>query len=315
MVARALRAGEDRVVVGHHDRARLRLREQIAVDATDAGHHAVAGTLLDQLLQAAPCALRGERQRAVLDERAGIAQILDVLSCRALLRGASTRDRLGPLDIERAPLARSHFRQVATDVIEIDARRDFLARRARCPLHAPPGAARLPAPHRLPPPVISTTWPLAAASMTCSIFMDSITMTCWPLRTTSPALHVDADDRALHRRPEHGAVRSSACRHVGSVGRGTRLLAVMQDRERIARVDARTRQRGLRSGLRSREQARMPAVAGSKLARVPLDERGIDVVRFHCRMAQQVLQEPDVRRDAFDAELAQRAIRPLHRRR
>ncbi len=126
--------------------------------------------------------------------------------------------------------------------------------------------------------------------------------------------HIDADDRALHRRSEHGAVRSSACCHVGSVGRRTRLLAVMQDRERIARVDTGTRQRSLRSRTRRRlrKQPRMPAVAGSKLARVPLDECGIDVVRFHCRIAQQVLQEADVRRDAFDAELAQRAIRPLH---
>ena len=127
MVTRALRSGEDGVVVRNHDGARLRLREQIAVDATDARDHAIARGLIDQFLQAAPCTLRGQRQRAVLDERSRIAEILDVLSRRALLRGASARNGLGPLDVERSTLASLNFGEIATDVIEIDARRNFFA--------------------------------------------------------------------------------------------------------------------------------------------------------------------------------------------
>ena len=160
--------------------------------------------------------------------------------------------------------------------------------------------------------MISSTCPLAAASMTCSIFMDSITsdllascalrrLRCTSMLTIVPCIG------ALSTAP---SVRVPAVTSALSAAR-TRLLAVMQDRERIARIDARTRQRGL-ARTRLRVQARMPAVARSKLARMPLDERGIDFVRLHRRMTQQVLQEPDVRRDAFDAELAQRAIRALH---
>src|SRR6185295_6151402 len=97
---------------------------EIAVDAADARDHAVARSFLDQLLQAASRALCGQRQRTVFEERPGIAQVLDVLSRRALLRGPSTRNCLRPLGIESAPLARLHLGEVAANVIEIDALRD-----------------------------------------------------------------------------------------------------------------------------------------------------------------------------------------------
>src|SRR6185503_12626081 len=98
----------------------------VAVDAADARHHAVAGSLLDQLLQAAPRALCCKRERSVLDERTWIAEIFDVLARRALLGGPTTRNCLRPLGVQRTSLACLHFGEVAADVIEIDALRDLL---------------------------------------------------------------------------------------------------------------------------------------------------------------------------------------------
>ena len=90
VVLQPLRAGEHGVVVGHDDAARALVAEQVAVDAADAGDQAVGGRALDQILERAPAALGGDRQRAVLDERARVAEVVDVLA-----RGALARSRAG----------------------------------------------------------------------------------------------------------------------------------------------------------------------------------------------------------------------------
>ena len=75
-----LGAGEDRVVVAQHG-AGASLAEEVAVDTRRAGHEAVGGGALDQLLHLAPPALGGDRKAAVLDEGAGVDEVLDVLAC------------------------------------------------------------------------------------------------------------------------------------------------------------------------------------------------------------------------------------------
>ena len=222
--------------------------------------------------------------------------------------GAPARNGLRPLDVERSTLASLNFGEVATDVIEIDARRNFFA-----------GVFYIRCAQRQQRRAFEDRIALLHHDLqhlpAFRGFDDVLHLHGFHHRDLLAFAHdiarvdVDTDDRSLHRCLEHCAVGSSTYRYVGPVARTTRLLAVMQDRERIARIDARTSQRSLR---RLRVQARMPAITRSKLARMPLDERSIDFVRLHRRMAQQVLQEPDVRRDTFDAELAQCAIRTLH---
>jgi len=81
MVAHALGAGEHGRVVSHHDAARGRRAELRSVDAGDAGDHAVGRRVGDQVALAAARALRSERERAVFDEAALVAQRGQVLAC------------------------------------------------------------------------------------------------------------------------------------------------------------------------------------------------------------------------------------------
>ena len=43
-------------------------REQVAVDAAEADHHAVGGRVLDEILDACGASLRGNHQRPIFDE-------------------------------------------------------------------------------------------------------------------------------------------------------------------------------------------------------------------------------------------------------
>ena len=85
MVAHALRSGQHGVVVGHHDRLGRRSPEPVRADRGQAGDQTVGRGVGDQVVFRAPAALRGNRQRAVLDEAVGVDQVGDVLP-----RGAAT---------------------------------------------------------------------------------------------------------------------------------------------------------------------------------------------------------------------------------
>src|SRR5690606_16213069 len=100
VVDHALGAGEYRVVVAHHGAASLVLMEDGSVDGAQAGNHAVGRAHSLQLLEGAALALGGHRQAAVLDEAAGIAEVLDVLAHGPLAGPASACDCVGPLRIE-----------------------------------------------------------------------------------------------------------------------------------------------------------------------------------------------------------------------
>src|SRR5262249_14133176 len=96
MVLHALCAGEHRVVVGHHHTLRPRRLEELAVYVADARNQALGRRALDQVLHGAPTALRGDHERTVLDERSGVTEILDVLSCGSLTGLPPARDCIRP---------------------------------------------------------------------------------------------------------------------------------------------------------------------------------------------------------------------------
>ncbi len=79
VVPAALGAGKHHVVVGHNETAARRRIELVAVHGSDADDHAVAGTLLDELLTG-EAAIRRQHERPVLDERTRVAEVGDVFA-------------------------------------------------------------------------------------------------------------------------------------------------------------------------------------------------------------------------------------------
>ena len=187
VVAHALRAGEDGRVVGHDDGARSLGAERLAVDAADAGDHAVGRRVADQVVELAPAALRGERERAVLDEAAGVAQVGDVLARGAQAEGVALGDGVGTAGVGEQRLARAQLEQVGAQRV---ARR--LAARCR----------RRSAPRRWNGRSVASTDPASTTSPTswrsdsttpslvertsCSIFIDSTTAMSAPRTTLAP---------------------------------------------------------------------------------------------------------------------------------
>ena len=141
--------------------------------------------------------------------------------------------------------------------------------------------------------------PLAGASMTCSIFMASITRIGCP-RTHRVALaRLEADDRALHRRarprrcrrarPRGGAAGTRpgrGCRGAGA----RRRLAVGEDGERVARVDLRCRgslldrlgERKIERRAPRRTRCRMRSGGEVGLPQEPLQKRKVQCARPRC---------------------------------
>ena len=79
-----------------------------------------AGRILDQILDGAAAALRGDHQRAILDEGAGVAQVVNILARSALMGLAAPSNCLGPRIIEAERMPFLNFFQVVAYVIEID---------------------------------------------------------------------------------------------------------------------------------------------------------------------------------------------------
>ena len=112
VVAHALGAGQHTGVVGHHHGARCVRAKLRLVDAADAGHHAVGRGVALQVVLAAPAALGGHRQRAVLDKAAGVAQVGNVLACAAQAQRVAFGHGLGSAGVQRQRLALLQAQQV-----------------------------------------------------------------------------------------------------------------------------------------------------------------------------------------------------------
>ena len=146
-----------------------------------------AGVFFDQVLERAAPPLRRDHQRAVLDEGAGIAQVLDVLARGALTGLAPARDRLGPRRIESDRVAlhaprpgRGGYdrdRLLFVSALATISTSASSMKASGCPSKTASRSAT----------VICRTMPLVARWMTCSIFIASITKSCWPGAPRSPS--------------------------------------------------------------------------------------------------------------------------------
>ena len=119
VVAHALRAGQHGGVVRHHGGAGALGAEERAIDAAHACHHAVGRGVGDQVFHAAAARLRGNRQRAVFDEAAFVAQIGNVLARGALVACVAFGHRVRPRGVERACVAVDHALQIGANVVGV----------------------------------------------------------------------------------------------------------------------------------------------------------------------------------------------------
>ena len=119
MVDGALRAREHGVVIGENDAARGVIVEVLAVDGADASDHAVGGETANYLLER-EAGTGGEGEGTVLDEGAGVAEIVNVLAGGALLRAAAAGDGVGPVLVEGGGVALMDLSEVGADEIEVE---------------------------------------------------------------------------------------------------------------------------------------------------------------------------------------------------
>ncbi len=110
VVAHALGAGENGVVVGHDHRL-------VAVDVADAGDEAVRRRALDELLLGAPAFLGREDQRPVLDERVGVDEVGEVLAGGAPALVVALGHRVGAVLVEAEGVAVEDRLEVVADPV------------------------------------------------------------------------------------------------------------------------------------------------------------------------------------------------------
>ena len=122
VVHRALRAGEHGVVIGDDGRSGALRAEQRSVDGAETGDDAVGRRVAQQLVHRAAAALRGDGQRAVFDEAAGVAQILDIGPRGAAALRVPLGDGFVARRVACQSVARDHLGEVGADRVEIGRR-------------------------------------------------------------------------------------------------------------------------------------------------------------------------------------------------
>ena len=122
MILQSLGPGEHHVVVGHDNGLGVLIWEQIAIDAANAADHAVTGCVFHEVLHGSAAALGGNGQRAIFDERLGVAQIFDIFTGRSMLRLSALGDRRWPVFIEAVLMSEVGFGQIGANVVEINER-------------------------------------------------------------------------------------------------------------------------------------------------------------------------------------------------
>ena len=270
----------------------------------------------------APLALRGDRERAVLDEGARVAEVGDVLARRALAGLAPPRDRVGPRRVERRRAWRCvHLGEIGADVVEVDRRRvrRIAARstsrgfdedaadapRARCRRRRPRAARTMPLRRRRDDVLhLHRVHAPGAAG---------------PARTASPSRTAMLTIvPCIGARREHVPVGASE----PVVRRGVS-LAGGSDCRRDHRARASCRSAGRRAGRPDRSRRRTAPARCRGGPRAPISaarwsstKRGVDRDWRRSRGAQQRAQERDVGAHALDARArrARAACAPPRRR-
>ena len=106
VVARALGAGEDHVVVAHDDGAQ---QAGAGVDRPDTADETVGAGTVHQVIVAAPGALGGDREGPVLGETPGDDEVVEVLAGGAATSSVDLRHVLRVPVVEDAGMARGRF--------------------------------------------------------------------------------------------------------------------------------------------------------------------------------------------------------------
>ena len=122
----ALRAGEHRVVVRHHHHACPLRPNPVDADRCDAADQAVRRGVGDQVVLAAASTLGGNHQRAVLDERPVVDEVLDVFPGGSPTPAVNLPHRVGPPRIQPGAVPRQHPIEVVPDEGEVHVRRRHL---------------------------------------------------------------------------------------------------------------------------------------------------------------------------------------------
>jgi hypothetical protein len=91
--------------------------------SADPADQSVGGGRGDQVLHRPPAPLRGDHERAVLDERAGVDQVGHVLASRAPTTLPTAGDGVGPVVVEAELVALDHFAEVVAFESERPGRR------------------------------------------------------------------------------------------------------------------------------------------------------------------------------------------------
>ena len=94
--------------------------ERRSVHGADTADHAIGRRLLDEVGQAAPAALSGQRECAVLDETAWIDQVGHVLARGAPAHLATACHGIGPGGIEPHGVAGDRLGKVGANVVGVD---------------------------------------------------------------------------------------------------------------------------------------------------------------------------------------------------
>ncbi len=295
VVVSALRARQHGVVIDHRRNARVVLTEEIAIRAPEAHHEPVRRRAVNQLLHWRAPPPRRNRQRAPFQKRTRIAQRIDVLARRALLRLAPPRCCIGARAVARLFLARENFSEIGADVIEIDRVRIFAV--ARTDIRRLHEHERMTFKHRVARLRRDRAHIAGDAGgddvLHLHRFHDEEVL---PLPHRVADLHRNRADRALQRRThrrralgpidvriEHARFFNHRC--------GRAALAVRQHRQRIARIDLRAgallRCAALRASIEIQLLRRRRA---GQRARVFFNEPRVKVARTHAHVREDRLQ-------------------------
>ena len=314
-----LRARKHGVVIRHDGAARLRVAEQLAVDAAHAGDHAIRRAPFDEILLGPSLTLRRQDERAVLHERAVVHEVEHVFACCALSRAPPPLDRFGPCLVLGPRPPPQHKGKVRANVVEVERLlrlhvrtgcRGLFDEQQRVTL-----VDRVAHGHANPPHDASSNRSYLVLHL--HGFHDHEGLPC-PNRVAFG--HRDRDDRPLQwGRQDNGAIRARGCRAPFASGllRHHRRLAEGEHGQWVLRIDGRPcpLRRCHRRGSVGFDKS--PALAlrrrGDEFSRVVVDEARVHPARKDLLVPEQGREERDVRLNTGDPELAQRTLRLRHR--
>ena len=287
MVALALRAGKNRVVVGDDQAAGALHPEKIAVHRGEPRHDAVARRIADEILLRATRRLRRDGERSEFDETVGIDERGDVLARRAMIGLAPPGDRLRAIRVESKSLTRQHVGEILANGVRVD----------RLGSHLGPGAGvgRLDEQDDI-------------------VLVERIALP--PAQLAHDPAAGRADQMLHLHRFDHGDLLAGA--HglaLGDVNRNEGAGDRRADRDRAFRPLERDRL-AIRRAFGGGVEIEAPMVMRrrlQKLRQAAFDEARVDSAGDEIGMPQKRLQEGNIGFDAGDAELAERPRR-LRRR-